>query len=159
VLDTSGFSHRVPESDIYDSHNYGQDPQAFAAAMAGLRDGKPFANRGKDDATWSVAYRDQPYFCSEFGGIWWAPGAQDGSWGYGSRPASEQEYLARFEGLVMALLGNPDMFGYCYTQLTDTYQEQNGLYRFDRTPKLAPDRLSAIQQRPAAFETDWRSRP
>jgi beta-galactosidase/beta-glucuronidase len=158
VLDTSGFSHRVPESDIYDSHNYGQDPQAFAEAMGGLGDGKPWVNRGKEDAACSVAYRGQPYFCSEFGGIWWAPGAQEGSWGYGTRPASEQEYLARFEGLVTALLNNPDMFGYCYTQLTDTYQEQNGVYRFDRSPKLPPERLSAIQQRRAAFETDGQSR-
>lgn len=153
VLDASGFSHRVAESDIYDSHNYSQDPRAFAEAMAGLSDGHPFTNQGKEGTTFSVRYQGQPYFCSEFGGIWWSPGATGNSWGYGSRPASEEEYLARFESLVSALLANPDMFGYCYTQLTDTYQEQNGVYRFDRTAKLAPHLLHAIQQRPAAFET------
>jgi hypothetical protein len=26
--------------------------------------------------------------------------------------------------------------GFCYTQLTDTYQEANGLLHADRTPKL-----------------------
>ena len=153
VLDASGYSHRVPESDIYDSHNYGQDPQAFAEAMGGLGDGKPFTNQSEKGTARSLPYRGQPYFCSEFGGIWWSPGATGHSWGYGPRPASEKEYLARFEGLVSALLANPDMFGYCYTQLTDTYQEQNGLYRFDRTAKLAPHLLRAIQQRPAAFES------
>ena len=32
VLDTSGYSHRVPEADVYDSHNYEQDPAKFARA-------------------------------------------------------------------------------------------------------------------------------
>lgn len=153
VLDASGYSHRVRESDVYDSHNYDQDPQALAETMAGLADGKPFVNHGPDGAAWSVAYAGQPYFCSEFGGIWWSPGATGDSWGYGPRPESEEEYLVRFEGLVSALLVNRDMFGYCYTQLTDTYQEQNGVYRFDRSAKLAPHLLRAIQQRPAACES------
>jgi hypothetical protein len=33
------------------------------------------------------------------------------------------------------------MFGYCYTQLTDVFQEQNGIYRFDRTSKLDVSRI------------------
>ncbi|GGW64312.1 hypothetical protein GCM10010320_52000 [Streptomyces caelestis] len=45
------------------------------------------------------------------------------------------------------------MSGYCYTQLTDVFQEQNGVYRFDRTDKLDVDRVRAAQQRPAAIET------
>ena len=28
------------------------------------------------------------------------------------------------------------MAGYCYTQLTDVEQEQNGIYNFDRTEKF-----------------------
>ena len=50
------------------------------------------------------------------------------------------------------LLDNPDMFGYCYTQLTDIYQEQNGIYKFDRTGKFDLARLRAAQQRAAAIE-------
>ncbi len=44
------------------------------------------------------------------------------------------------------------MFGYCYTQLTDVFQEQNGIYRFDRTDKLDVDRIRSAQLRPAAYE-------
>lgn len=44
------------------------------------------------------------------------------------------------------------MFGYCYTQLTDVFQEQNGVYRFDRSLKLDVDRIRAAQLRPAAIE-------
>ena len=50
------------------------------------------------------------------------------------------------------LLDNPNMFGFCYTQLTDIEQEQNGIYFYDRTPKYDVRRLRAINQRPAAYE-------
>ena len=29
VLDTSGYSHRIPEADVYDSHDYEQNPAKF----------------------------------------------------------------------------------------------------------------------------------
>src|SRR5690606_33547974 len=109
--------------------NYEQDPAKFAAAMSGLAEGKPFVN--DEHVPFSLPYGGQPYFCSEFGGIWWNPDArpEDYSWGYGERPKSLEEFCTRFEGLVAALLDDPDMFGYCYTQLTDVFQEQNGVYR------------------------------
>ena len=44
------------------------------------------------------------------------------------------------------------MFGYCYTQLTDIDQEQNGAYKFDRSEKFDAERLPRVQQRPAAIE-------
>lgn len=154
VLDSSGYSHRVSETDIYDSHNYEQDPATFRTEMAGLADGAPYVNRGRGDGAWSMPYAGQPYFCSEFGGIWWNPGAgeDEDSWGYGARPADLAAFYERFAGLVDALLDDPLMFGYCYTQLTDVFQEQNGIYRFDRTTKFDVDRLRAIQRRTAAFE-------
>lgn len=156
VLDASGYAHRIPDVDIYDSHLYEQDPAAFAARMAPLADGAPYTN-GNDDpdhAAWSVPYAGQPYFCSEFGGIWWNPDAEPGadSWGYGQAVRSEEELYTRFAGLVDALLDDPNMFGYCYTQLTDVFQEQNGIYRFDRGAKLDVDRIRAVQQRAAAIE-------
>jgi hypothetical protein len=167
VLDSSGYSHRVPESDVYDSHDYSQDPQRLAANQAGLADGKPYLNSaaswGMPERTlerlagglqWSIAYRGQPYFVSEFGGIWWNPEAAAGedSWGYGERPRTLEEFYTRFERLCAVLLDNPDMFGYCYTQLTDIYQEQNGIYKFDRAGKFDLARLRAAQQRAAAIE-------
>jgi hypothetical protein len=44
------------------------------------------------------------------------------------------------------------MFGYCYTQLTDVFQEQNGIFFFDRKKKYALSRIRAAQQRVAAIE-------
>jgi len=169
VLDASGYSHRVLESDVWDSHNYTQDPAKFAQEMSGLPDGKPHTNFGGHDGDygdggipWSLPYQGQPWFCSEFGGIWWRPdvaasnpdidrGAES-SWGYGEPPRSEEEFHHRFEGLTGVLLNDPLMFGYCYTQLTDVFQEQNGVYSFDRSEKLDVARVRAAQTRPAAIE-------
>ena len=61
-------------------------------------------------------------------------------------------FYDRFEKLCAVLLDNPDMFGYCYTQFTDIYQEQNGIYKFDRSGKFDLARLHAAQRRPAAIE-------
>ena len=155
VLDASGYSHNVSESDIYDSHDYEQDPTKFKLQHAGLANDKPYINpswTGKP--TNRIGYRGQPYFVSEFGGIWWNPAAFENkeSWGYGERVPSIEAFYTRFEGLFAVLLDDPNMFGYCYTQLTDVYPEENGLYTFKREPKFDMARLAAVQKRKAAIE-------
>jgi glycosyl hydrolase family 2 len=163
VLDISGFSHRVPESDVYDTHDYEQDPEKFRANHDGVGIGKPHvwtlassANGGQVQLKTTVShdYRGQPFFVSEFGGMLWNPDAphEDAAWGYGLRPKTAEDFYRRFEGLCAALLDNPHTFGYCYTQLTDVFQEQNGVVRFDRSLKLDLARLKAAQARPAAIE-------
>ena len=155
VIDASGYSHRVDGADVYDAHNYEQDPVTFARQMGGLADGKPFVNTAPDGSAWSVPYRGQPYFCSEFGGIWWSTddGPGTDSWGYGDAPRTIEEWYRRAEGLFSVLISDPGMFGYCFTQLTDVFQEKNGIYTFDRQPKFDLARIRAIQNRPAAIES------
>ena len=182
VLDTSGYSHRVPESDIYDSHDYIYD-QDFRAGLAQLQQrhaslsaGAPFLNPDQTryaaaapmmrltlPVVWSIPYRGQPYFVSEFGGFKWKPGTEAKSadenlreratsWGYGADPVSEEDFYQRFAAVCDLLLDDRHMFGYCYTQLTDVFQEENGVVSFDRGRKLDLARLRAIQERPAAIE-------
>jgi beta-galactosidase/beta-glucuronidase len=160
VLDASGYSHRVRGADVYDSHNYEQDPQAFADQMGDVGGGEPYVNLVRDRPM-SVPYAGQPYFVSEFGGIWWDPDEPETSgddrsesWGYGQRVAGEEEFYSRLQGLFDVLLQNPSMFGYCYTQLTDVFQEQNGVYDFDRGLKLDVPRIRAMQQQVAAYEKE-----
>ena len=168
VLDTSGYSHRVPRADVYDSHDYDQNPDTFRKRHAGLAEDKPFLNDATSfglsegqvgDIRWSIPYTGQPYFVSEFGGIWWNPDVKEGedSWGYGNRPKNLEAFYDRFEKLCAILLDDVNMFGYCYTQLTDIYQEQNGIYKYDRGMKFDLDRIRAAQQRPAAIELNHNS--
>ncbi|KZC94549.1 glycoside hydrolase family 2 protein [Clavibacter tessellarius] len=165
VLDASGYSHRVPGADVYDSHSYEQDPDAFRREQAGLAEGRPFVNELNGRAM-SVPYAGQPFFVSEYGGIWWNPAEADAaaaaaaeddperavSWGYGERVRTVEEWHARFRGLTEVLLEDPRMFGYCYTQLTDTFQEQNGIYDAQRRPKFDIARIREVQERRAAYE-------
>lgn len=189
VIDASGYAHRVRHSDIYDSHSYEQNPEKFRLEQAGLADGNPYVNKSFLQETFSIPYAGQPFFVSEFGGIWWneeealqttadaVAGADPAaaswghgeeelqnaanqaagtdlaaSWGYGERVSNVEEFHHRFKGLCDVLLDDPNMFGYCYTQLTDVFQEKNGLFNFDRTTKLDVERLRSVQARPAAIE-------
>lgn len=145
-IDTSGWFHVV--TDIYDIHDYDQNPDTFRQRYEVL---------GKGEAVQEVqfpgrqTYAGQPVFISEYGGIRWSE--QEG-WGYGNAPETEQEFLERFKGLSDALLDNPQIFGFCYTQLTDIEQEQNGLYTYERKAKFEPNTIKNILSRKAAIETE-----
>ena len=68
-----------------------------------------------------------------------------------SRPPAA--FKAHYAGLCDVRLDHPRMFGYGYTQLTDVYQEQNGVFTFDRRAKFDAARLHTAQTRRAAIET------
>ena len=149
VIDTSGYVH--VETDIYDVHDYDQNPETFAARYQPLAEGgEARRNHPKDDAPYVPG---QPYFVSEYGGIWWNPG-QVGTegWGYGDRPTSETQFLDRYKRLTEYLLNHPRMCALCYTQLTDVEQEVNGLYTYDRQPKFDPSVIREITRQKAAIE-------
>ena len=152
VLDASGYSHRVADVDVYDCHDYESDPKVLRERHSRIAEGEAYSNNPRA----SLPHKGQPFFVSEFGGIWWNPEAAENepSWGYGERPKTIDEFYERFEGLCNALLDSPNMFGYCYTQLTDVFQEQNGIFYFSRRAKFDLDRLHAIQTRTAAIEKE-----
>ena len=70
---------------------------------------------------------------TEFGGIALTEG-DDLGWGY-NRMADAQGLLAEYQALLAAVHGCDGLAGFCYTQLTDTFQEKNGLLYDDRRPK------------------------
>ena len=148
IIDTSGYVHVI--TDIYDVHNYDQNPETFRKAFEPLitGEGQPFINDPRHET-----YEGQPYFVSEFGGAYWnLDDDHSAAWGYGNAPKTLEEFYERFEGLVNVLLDNPKMCAFCYTQLTDVYQEKNGIYAFDRRTKFDVERLHKIMSRKAAIE-------
>ena len=159
VLDSSGHAHRVAETDVWDSHDYdfASKPDEWAAHHDKLAEGQPHVNA----PSWLTdpinnPYGGQPYFCSEIGGVWWAPRNKDQdrsqSWGYGERPETPERYVELFKYYCDRFLDHPQIFGYCWTQLTDTGSEQNGVVYQDRTEKLDLALLKEVQARPAAIE-------
>jgi hypothetical protein len=148
VIESSGWVHTLKNPQILDEHDYNQDPAAFKQGWADFF--RP-SSASSMPARYGPSRVDRgvPFMVSEFGGTFW--GDKQG-WGYGSGPKDEEGFYKRYEGLVSALLDNPNMFGFCYTQLTDVEQEHNGLYFYDRRPKFDLKRLHAITARPAAYE-------
>jgi hypothetical protein len=131
-------------TDIYTVHNYEQDPAKLAHMLERQPDGSVYQTLGEKEAT----YSGQPYVIDEFGGIKWIPTQEyqyaTDSWGYGVPPRTSDEFYDRLKGQVDAILSLNHISGYCYTQLTDVEQEQNGLYNYDRSEKFDMERIREI---------------
>ena len=161
VIDASGGVHY--ETDMFDVHDYEQDPEKLREYLAPMLDDPTYFHspipRYRNNAPHRPEeYRGQPYWVSEYGGTFWNPNVvNDGksAWGYGDAPKTEEEFASRYEGLTDVLLSHPRVCGFCYTQLTDIEQEQNGLYFYDRSRKFEDsvyDRIRAVNTKRAAIE-------
>jgi hypothetical protein len=64
---------------------------------------------------------------------------------YGSIQSSA-ELLEKYRELMSAIGSLPFLCGFCYTQFTDVEQEQNGLLKFDRSPKVDPESIAKIHR-------------
>lgn len=155
------------KTDIWAVHNYEQDADKLEKILL-REDGTFFQqdygvhapargnvgfNRPVDQFPKNFPVYDGsvPYFVDEFGGIKCveANPAKDGSWGYGNSAVTKEDFYKRLEQQVQMLMKNSDkIWGYCYTQLTDVEQEQNGIYYFDRGVKYDMERVRAIFQMP-----------
>ena len=85
--------------------------------------------------SWELFRRAPGVMLTEFGGISFHPAAGDNWMGYAT-VGSEEEYLHILRALFGAIYESTELAGFCYTQLTDTQQEKNGLYDENRRPKL-----------------------
>ncbi len=148
-IDTSGNFH--VKTDIFDVHDYEQDPAIFKANYDKLMNEGELYDRFPE----KQHYNGEATFVSEYGGIKSTLSESvEGAWGYGgNHPKTQAEFIERYKGLTDALLDNDQMLGFCYTQLYDVEQEQNGLYDYYRNPKF--DDMSIfkeINSRKAAIE-------
>ncbi|KAJ5287300.1 hypothetical protein N7478_002986 [Penicillium angulare] len=88
-----------------------------------------------------------PVICTEFGGVNIAPvkGGEAGErdWGY-TTAVDVEDFLIRYEKLVMGVVKGGHSCGLVYTQLCDIEQEVNGLYSYDRKEKVPVARVKAI---------------
>ncbi len=139
-------------SDFCTAHCYEQDG---ARLHSMLFDGEKFyqpqgPNEGFERAIRKLYYDGSlPYLLDEFGGIKCAETQPEGgnSWGYGNAAPTREDFYTRLEALVKAIVDHSDKIcGFCYTQLTDVEQEQNGVYYYDRGEKFDMGRVKAIFQ-------------
>jgi beta-galactosidase/beta-glucuronidase len=154
VVSNDGWEH--VDSDILTLHDYTRDPAVLAArysdpdAARAVSAGMGPQGRvvSVDSAmTERVLSGTVPIMVSEFGGTSFSGDGR--TWGY-SLVASAEE----FENLLraqFAALSPAGIAGFCYTQLTDTFQEANGLLTADRRPKIPVEALREIVAGPAGF--------
>lgn len=142
VVSNDGWEHT--RSDIITFHDYAElgqlllkhweDPEGNLAGRHSFN-GERYAFAGS-------SYEGQPVMISEFGGI--AYGKDEDAWGYGTAEVSESCYLERLSGLTDAMAQLNFICGYCYTQLTDVEQEQNGHMDMAHRDKIDPQKIRNI---------------
>lgn len=147
VLSNDGWEH--VDSDVWTFHDYepsGEvlrerygDPARLAQLLGGIGPtGHRMLLAGADDG------ERRPVMVTEFGGISFATTTTvDGAWGY-SGADDEDDFRRRFEAVVSAVRDSPLLSGFCYTQLTDTRQEINGICDENRKPKIPAEDVAAI---------------
>jgi beta-galactosidase/beta-glucuronidase len=150
VISNEGWEHTI--SDIWGFHDYTQF-KAHLAERYGTREAiertltemrptrKRLLLRPEDR-------RGQPVMLTEFGGLSMHPKTGQAWFGYATAE-SDDEYLAMIKSLFDAIYESTDLAGYCYTQITDTLQETNGLLDENRNPKLPVEKLRDIIMRPS----------
>jgi beta-galactosidase/beta-glucuronidase len=129
--------------DIVGIHDYTHNPEVIserygsAEAVDAL-----FAGPGPEGNALTVDGRGRAgraVVLSETGGTTFGA-LPPGAYVYGHF-ASEEDWLRGIRRLCRAVLESRTLSGYCWTQLTDTYQEANGLLRADRSPKAPIEQL------------------
>lgn len=150
VVSNDGWEHL--DSDLWTIHDYEPSGTVLAQRYADVDAvGALFEGIGPAGRRLRLSAepdRGQPVMLSEFGGIKYkasAPHTPDPSaaWGYSSASSAE-DFATRVSALLDAVRASSVLAGFCYTQLTDTLQEANGLATEHRVPKLPLAQLKAI---------------
>lgn len=139
----------LTKSDICAIHNYAHGGQEQIAMQQAFR--KNLATKeallhsmpaGRQIYADGYSHAGEPILLTEFGGIAFAQG--DGkAWGYTTIGTAE-ELIETYKRLIRDIQDSESLFGYCYTQLSDVEQEVNGLLTYDRTYKVDPKEIKAI---------------
>jgi beta-galactosidase/beta-glucuronidase len=150
VIGNDGWEHLA--GDIWGVHDYALDGDTIRerygtpeAVERTLREVQPHY---RTIVMPDLHRKDEPIMLTECGGISYAPAEGEHWHGYGTVTDTDA-YLAKYEELISAILDCPTIAGFCYTQLTDTEQETNGLLNADRTPKLDLNAVKAVTARPS----------
>jgi beta-galactosidase/beta-glucuronidase len=136
VISNDGWIHT--RSDLVTVHDYTRDPAVLEARYADAAAISRLTPEGRPLFASGFAYGGEPVVVSEFGGAHTAA--------FASAPDPSDAFLQHYRALLRALARSPYLQGYCYTQLADVEQEQNGLLTADRTPKVPLDAVRQLNE-------------
>ncbi len=157
IIDNSGWEHL--DTDIVDFHHYLSSAALARALYAGIaekderilfgfsvwkvlafylfglvsiRTRSVFLERPQNDDVRVRAQARSKIFLSEYGGFGWYTSEHTGS------------MVDIIEEYTRDIVASELFCGYCYTQLYDVGDETNGLFTFEREPKIDVDRMRSI---------------
>jgi beta-galactosidase/beta-glucuronidase len=148
VVGNDGWEHVA--TDIITIHDYASNPLVLRERYASPESVERVLARqepgGRAIVLPDFTATSHPIVLSEFGGIAILADPTDDDefgdgWGY-SRVTTPEDFALAYEGLLRALHACRGIAGFCYTQLTDTFQEKNGLLTMNREPKAPLDRIA-----------------
>jgi beta-galactosidase/beta-glucuronidase len=142
VVGNDGWEHVA--TDVITIHDYASNPLLLRERYASPESVERVLERQQPGGRLIVlpdfSATQQPIVLSEFGGLAILQEDEKG-WGY-CRVTTPDEFAVAYEGLLRALHACRGIAGFCYTQLTDTFQERNGLLTMDREPKVPVERIA-----------------
>ncbi|QQR38653.1 glycoside hydrolase family 2 protein [Devosia rhizoryzae] len=141
------------ESDIWSIHDYAPDGAGLKSRFHEPADIEAML-RGMGPARRRIVLNDlpigdKPVMLTEFGGLSYLP-KQGEKWHGYSTVDNAEDFEHRLRDIFTAIAAMPHIAGYCYTQVTDTEQETNGLLTAAREPKLPLETLRDITTLAAA---------
>lgn len=142
-VDVSGGYHGR-FTDLFDFHCY-HSPEEVSEYIRAIEE--------RDELIMNTLYAEKPepdtvyngllpIHASEYGGVAYVT---EGGWGYRTK-GSEEDFVADYVGTTKQFLACGKISGFCYTQLYDIEQEQNGLFTYDRKPKLSEKAMQRIAE-------------
>lgn len=136
---------QMASTDLIAIHDYSQDAKEIKRRYESFKRDRHTTefNHGLPILLEGYNYKGQPILITEFGGVK-VEEQQAGGWGYGESAESYDDLLERINNLVTIIEQEPEICGYCYTQLTDVEQEVNGLLTYTRKNKVEPEKLARI---------------
>ncbi len=159
-IDVSGGFH-TKDTDVFDFHCY-EEVSVIKEVLGGLEEkdileaNLLYSKTEENPVRYSEGL---PVMISECGGFTFtkekldtkvetvndgAVMCEDG-WGYGEGAVGEDNFISRYEELMKLIFACSKLSGFCYTQLYDVEQEQNGFLTYGRIHKLSEDGQSKIR--------------
>jgi hypothetical protein len=144
VMDNDGWEHTC--GDLLTIHDYSPTGEMLKKHFESLDSILTMTPGGRSMFADGYGYLGQPILVTEFGGVKYAPESDLArSWGY----CEENDlgaYTKKYAEQTKAILDSPLIQGYCYTQLTDVENEENGLLTYHRDIKIPLDTIRKINE-------------
>ena len=150
VISNDGWEHTL--SDVITFHNYSESYDELHSFFDGnikkIMSGEnaECVQNYKDFFVGDYRYSGQAIMFSEFAGIAFAKDDESG-WGYGKSVGTQKDFLKKYGEMLDFIYDHKEMCGFCMTQLTDVYQEKNGIFTMDRKAKVSVEAIKKLHDK------------